>query len=193
VVRKHRLDDQRGRLTEILALVDVAEWHWLQGGLVEADRLLESAAPLVGRADDLVAEANWLADRAVVSASLGNVARSAAAVAALDERVTESGSRWIGNWAAWARGELMLLEGAHEDATVALRKALEGEPPTGYPLNRIVILAGLAVAATDIDNAAQAISAADLIVATYGMPVPSLVAARLGVARATVGRSTSSA
>lgn len=182
LVRQHD-HDQRGRLTEIDALVDMAEWRWLKGAPVDADHLLESAAPLVHRADDLVAEAHWLAARAVVSASLGDVARTAAAVAVLDERATATGSSLIKMWAVWARGELHLVKGARDEATVLLRQALEDEPPAGYPLNRTVVLAGLAVAATDSAAAAQAISAADCIFTTYGMPVPPLVATRLDAAR----------
>lgn len=166
------------RAAAVLASVYVAEWLWLKGDLVQADRMVDAAKPAIGSPGDPLPEAAWLVYRAVVSASLGDVTRSAAAVSAIAERAGEAESPLMWTWATWARGELELVQGDLQAAATSAREAVAKEAH-GYPLNRMTFLSVLALAAEDIDTAARTVRAVELIRDRYGIPLPATLSGRL--------------
>jgi hypothetical protein len=113
-----------------------------------------------------------------VSASLGDVTRSAAAVSAIAERAGEAESPLMWTWATWARGELELVQGDLQAAATSAREAVAKEAH-GYPLNRMTFLSVLALAAEDIDTAARTVRAVELIRDRYGIPLPATLSGRL--------------
>ena len=178
IARRHGL-----RELQVQGMLKLVFCLLFQRDVAAADRLLVEVAPLAAEADDVACEACWFCLWAVLSAQRGDAARAVEVLVTKVDSVTPTVSLIVGHMRNWARAELQLALDQYEKAAITLRTILAKQSELGYPLYRLIPLAGLAQTARDIDTAARAVRAADLLHDRYGLTTPLLLGRRLDAAR----------
>jgi len=149
----------------------------LQGDLVAADRLLAESGPLVTEVDDLLLGATWFAEWAVVAAGLGDIDRARDLAAVALAKATQRALGSVMGWALWAEGEVRLAGG--EQAAGSFAEALTTMRRHSFPLRRVEVLTGLALAVDEPEIAAAAAAATVAVRDEQHMVLPARIAARL--------------
>ena len=149
----------------------------LRGDVVAADRLLAESDSLVTGLDDLVFGAVWFAEWAVVAAGLGDIERARDLAAVALAKATQRAIGSVMGWALWAEGEVRLTGG--EQAAGSFARALTKMRRHGFPLRRVEVLTGLALAVDEPESAAAAAAAAVAARDEQHMVLPAGIAARL--------------
>ena len=149
----------------------------LRGDLVAADRVLAESDSLVTRLDDLHLGATWFAEWAVVAAGLGDVERARDLAAVALAKATQRAVSSVMGWALWAEGEVRLTAG--EQAAGSFARALTQMRRHSFPLLRVEVLTGLALAVDESESAAAAAGAAVSVRDEQHMVLPAGIAARL--------------
>jgi predicted ATPase/transcriptional regulator with XRE-family HTH domain len=149
----------------------------LRGDLVAADRLLAESDSLVTDLDDLLFGATWFAEWAVVAAGLGDIERAHDLAAVALAKATQRALSSVMGWALWAEGEVRLTGG--EQAAGSFAGALTKMRRHSFPLRRVEVLTGLALAVDEPGIAAAAAAAAVAVRDEQHMVLPPGIAARL--------------
>jgi tetratricopeptide (TPR) repeat protein len=149
----------------------------LRGDLVAADRLLAESDSLATGLDDVRFGATWFAEWAVVAAGHGDIERALDLAAVALTKATQRADRAAMGWALWAEGEVRLTAG--EQAAEPFAQALTKIRHHSFPLRRIEVLTGLALAVDQPDIAAAAAAAAVAVRDEQHMVLPAGIAARL--------------
>jgi predicted ATPase len=149
----------------------------LRADLVAADRLLAESDPLVTGLDDVRFGTTWFAEWAVVAAGLGDIERARDLAAVALAKATQRADRAAMGWALWAEGEVRLTGG--EQAAGSFAGALTKIRRHSFPLRRVEVLTGLALAVDEPGIAAAAAAAAVAVRDEQHMVLPAGIAARL--------------
>jgi hypothetical protein len=149
----------------------------LRGDLAAADRLLAEAEPLMAGLDDLDVGVYWFGEWAVVAAGLGEIERARDLAGVAHAKATQLAYRTAMADALWAEGEVRLTGG--EQAAGTFARALTNMGRHSFPLGRVEVLTGLALAVDDAEIAAAATAAAVTVRDEQHMVLPAGVAARL--------------
>jgi tetratricopeptide (TPR) repeat protein len=149
----------------------------LRGDPVAADRLLDESDSLVTGLDDIRFGATWFGEWAVVAAAHGDIERARELAAVALTKATQRADRAAMGWALWAEGEVRLSAG--EQAAGLFAQALTKLRHHAFPLRRVEVLTGLALAVDEPEIAAAAAAAAVAVRDEHHMVLPARIAARL--------------
>ena len=149
----------------------------LRGDPVAADRLLAESDSVVTGLDDIRFGATWFAEWAVVAAGHGDIERARDLASVALTKATQRADRAAIGWALWAEGEVRLAAG--EQAAGLFAQALTKLRHHAFPLRRVEVLTGLALAVDEPEIAAAAAAAAVAVRDEHHMVLPARIAARL--------------